>query len=300
MEELGELGVVANLLNQIDLVVLLIIGQALIFCVAFVYFRSLKRSAQDAALFALPQRRTLERSRLGQMALKFIIPENALPEHVDGRLDLTSFDVGEMATNSVVRGSLWARGAKRGVDIFVSMALGFFTLPLTLVVVCLIKMESTGPVIYRQVRVGRHGKLFQVYKFRSMTVNAEQNGVQWAGQEDARVTSIGKFIRKARIDEIPQVINIFIGDMSFVGPRPERPEFTKMLATEISHYDQRHRVKPGLTGWAQVNYPYGASVEDAREKLQYDLYYLKHFSFILDVFIIIKTLKVAVKGIGSR
>ena len=268
--------------------------------VALRYFRSLHRPAQDAAFFALPRRRFLERTRTGQRALSFFMPADAAAEHHLGYIELEDFNAREMAPNPMIRRELWARGAKRAAGIAVSFALILFMLPVLVATAIAIRLESPGPVFYRQRRVGRDGKIFRVYKFRSMTVNAEKNGAQWAGQNDARVTRVGQFIRKTRIDEIPQTLNILFGDMNFVGPRPERPEFTEMLAQEIPHYNERHQVKPGLTGWAQVNYPYGASVEDARQKLKYDLYYLKNYSLVLDLFIVIKTIKVALLGIGSR
>jgi len=148
--------------------------------------------------------------------------------------------------------------------------------------------------------VGR-GRIFRVLKFRSMRVDAEKNGVaQWARKDDDRITKVGGFIRKTRIDELPQLFNVLKGDMSFVGPRPERPQFVQELARQSPYYELRHHVKPGITGWAQVCYPYGASVEDAREKLQYDLYYLKNYSLFLDLMIIVQTLQVVIWGKGSR
>lgn len=161
-----------------------------------------------------------------------------------------------------------------------------------------IKMESSGPVIFRQVRTGRDGKDFILYKFRSMRIDAEAKGAQWAVINDCRVTRIGNFMRKTRIDELPQLVNILSGNMSLVGPRPERPEFNKMLAEKIPFYNFRHSVHPGLTGWAQVLYPYGASIEDAEEKLQYELFYIKNYSLWLDVSIALKTVQVVLFGKG--
>jgi lipopolysaccharide/colanic/teichoic acid biosynthesis glycosyltransferase len=153
-----------------------------------------------------------------------------------------------------------------------------------------IKLESKGKVIYKQQRVGLNNKVFNVYKFRTMQENAEQNGAVWASVNDPRITKIGILLRKTRLDEIPQFLNILIGNMSFVGPRPERPEFVEQLKQEIPFYNERHLIKPGLTGWAQINYPYGASVADAKEKLQYDLFYIKNQSVALDISIILKTI----------
>jgi lipopolysaccharide/colanic/teichoic acid biosynthesis glycosyltransferase len=173
--------------------------------------------------------------------------------------------------------------------------------PVLVLTALLIKMDTHGPVFYRQVRVGLNGELYSILKFRSMVQDAEKDGkAQWATSGDARVTRVGAVIRKARIDEIPQVINVLKGDMSFVGPRPERPVFVEQLAAEISYYSERHRVKPGITGWAQINYPYGASVEDAREKLKYDLYYVKHQSFLFDMVTILQTVRIVLFAEGAR
>ncbi len=163
-------------------------------------------------------------------------------------------------------------------------------LPLWPLIALLIRLDSRGPAIYKQARVGLHGRLFNMYKFRTMRVNAEQDGARWAEKNDSRVTRIGRFLRRSRLDELPQLWNILRGDMSLVGPRPERPEFVEKLSELIPHYRQRHLIKPGLTGWAQIRYSYGASVEDAHRKLCYDLYYLKHRSIDLDTAIIIRTI----------
>lgn len=175
------------------------------------------------------------------------------------------------------------------------------SLPIAILTAILIKLESCGPVFYKQERVGKNGKIFKVIKFRSMRSDAEKDGKPvWAVANDDRVTRVGKIIRKLRIDEIPQFWNIIKGDMSFVGPRPERPHFVKQLAQEIPFYEHRHLVAPGLTGWAQIKYPYGASVEDARQKLQYDLYYIKNQSLALDLVIIFETIKTVLFGKGGR
>jgi lipopolysaccharide/colanic/teichoic acid biosynthesis glycosyltransferase len=155
-------------------------------------------------------------------------------------------------------------------------------------------------VIYSQERVGMGNRSFRIYKFRSMRTDAEQHGAVWAGEGDARVTRVGRVIRTLRIDELPQFVNILRGDMSFIGPRPERPIFVDMLEREIKYYTQRHLVKPGLTGWAQVRYRYGASVEDAREKFQYDLYYIKNQSPLLDAIILFETVRICLFGRGAR
>jgi lipopolysaccharide/colanic/teichoic acid biosynthesis glycosyltransferase len=164
----------------------------------------------------------------------------------------------------------------------------------------IIKLDSPGPVFYRQERVGLHGRPFTLYKFRSMRTDAEATGPVWAAKRDARVTRIGNFIRRSRIDELPQLMNVLHGEMSFIGPRPERPHFVEQLSTIIPFYAERSRVKPGLTGWAQVNYPYGASVEDARMKLSYDLYYVKHYNLLLDSLILFATIRVILFQEGAR
>ena len=167
--------------------------------------------------------------------------------------------------------------------------------------VIFIESGFKGSIIYSQERMGSNNKPFKLMKFRSMQENAERDGVpQWASKDDSRVTFVGKFIRKTRIDELPQLFNVLKGDMSFVGPRPERPQFVEDLSSKIPFYKLRQHIKPGITGWAQICYPYGASVEDAREKLQYDLYYLKHHSFFLDTLILLQTIAVVILCKGAR
>jgi exopolysaccharide biosynthesis polyprenyl glycosylphosphotransferase len=192
------------------------------------------------------------------------------------------------------------RFAKRGFDIVVSSLLLLVTLPITLPTALLIRLESKGPIFYRQERVGLHGKSFMVLKFRSMRTDAEINGPRWAAKNDARVTAVGRFIRKVRIDEIPQVINVLKGDMAFVGPRPERPVFVRELSRTIPYYNERHAIKPGITGWAQINYPYGATEYDAKMKLAYDLYSIKNGSIFLDIIIMMQTVKAIIWNDGAR
>lgn len=181
---------------------------------------------------------------------------------------------------------------KRTLDMIVTVPLLILGLPLIFVAALLIKLTSKGPVFFSQTRVGKEGHNFTIFKLRTMQQNSEKDGAIWAEKNDQRVTFIGRVLRKTRIDELPQCWNILKGEMSIIGPRPERPEFTKMLSREIPYYDLRHIVKPGLTGWAQVNYPYGASVEDALKKLQYDLYYIKNYSLLLDINILLRTVLV--------
>ncbi len=163
--------------------------------------------------------------------------------------------------------------------------------PLMTVLGLLVKLSSTGPVIYKQIRFGKNEKPFFIYKFRTMHESAEKDGPQWSTRNDKRVTTLGRFLRASHLDELPQLVNVLLGNLSFVGPRPERPEFVKDLKTQIPYYDIRHIVKPGITGWAQINYRYGASTEDAYRKLQYDLFYIKNRSLVLDFLIVLKTIK---------
>jgi sugar transferase (PEP-CTERM system associated) len=197
--------------------------------------------------------------------------------------------------------SKWNEVLKRTLDLAVALVGFVLAMPLMIMVAIAVRLDSRGPVIYRQTRVGRMDKCFEVLKFRSMGVDAEKtNGAQWASLDDPRVTRIGAFLRKYRLDELPQFWNVIRGDMSFVGPRPERPCFVKDLRQRIPYYDERHSVRPGLTGWAQVQYRYGSSVEDAFHKLEYDLFYLKNMSLIFDMAIILKTVRIVVGGQGGR
>jgi len=175
----------------------------------------------------------------------------------------------------------------------------FLSSPIAIVTAILIKIDSRGPVLYKQERVGKNGRGFTLMKFRSMRVDAEKDGPVWAKTEDERMTRVGRVIRKIRVDEIPQFWSILRGDMNFVGPRPERPHFVSQLAEEIPFYEQRHLIPPGLTGWAQIKYPYGASIEDAKQKLQYDLYYIKNQSLTLDATILFETVKTILFGRGT-
>ncbi|HEX8558567.1 MAG TPA: TIGR03013 family XrtA/PEP-CTERM system glycosyltransferase [Pyrinomonadaceae bacterium] len=198
----------------------------------------------------------------------------------------------KQARASAVLRALFHRG--------VAFAGAVAALPIALVTAALIKLDSPGPVLYSQERVGKNGRAFRVYKFRSMRTDAEKDGPVWASKSgDARTTRVGRVIRKIRVDEIPQFWNILRGDMNFVGPRPERPHFVRQLAEEIPFYEQRHLIPPGLTGWAQIKYPYGASIEDARQKLQYDLYYIKNQSIVLDAVILFETVKTILFGRGT-
>lgn len=189
---------------------------------------------------------------------------------------------------------------KRFIDIIISFVGLVLSSPILILTFCIIKLESKGPVFYMQIRVGLNETKFKIIKFRSMHHNAEENGAVWAERNDSRATRIGKIIRKLRIDEVPQLINVFKGEMTIVGPRPERPEFVEMLEEKIPYYSLRHLIRPGITGWAQINYPYAASINDARHKLEYDLYYMRHLTLRMDISIIIKTIKIILFGQGAR
>jgi exopolysaccharide biosynthesis polyprenyl glycosylphosphotransferase len=191
--------------------------------------------------------------------------------------------------------------SKRAIDLVFSLLGLLFSAPIMLLIAVAVKLDSKGPVLYRQTRVGWKGRHFQVLKFRSMRVDAEaENGAQWALENDPRVTRVGRVLRKFRLDELPQFINVICGDMSFVGPRPERPVFVEQLRKAIPYYDERHSVRPGITGWAQVQYRYGASVEDAYRKLEYDLFYLKNTSILFDCAILFQTIRIVLDGQGGR
>jgi sugar transferase (PEP-CTERM system associated) len=190
---------------------------------------------------------------------------------------------------------------KRAVGLILSVLMAVFLSPLLALIAAAIKIDSPGPVIFSQERVGENGEIFTLYKFRSMLVDAEKKcGPVWASENDPRITRIGKIIRKLRIDELPQLWNVIAGDMSFVGPRPERPFFVERLRKSIPYYNERFSVKPGITGWAQIKYQYGASEEEALEKLKYDLYYIKNMSLVIDFIIILQTIKIVLLGRGSR
>lgn len=222
-------------------------------------------------------------------------------ERENGHLQIDSMNASWMILAEGFHQGIVRDTIKRLFDLLVSAAMLVVTLPIMALAALLIKLESSGPVLYRQERVGQGGNNFTILKFRSMCVDAEKDGKpRWAGQNDSRVTLTGRFIRRTRIDELPQIFNVFFGDMSFVGPRPERPYFVQDLTQKIPYYGVRHTVKPGITGWAQVRYAYGATDEDAMHKLQYDLYYVKNHSLFLDLMILFQTAQVVLWGKGVR
>jgi sugar transferase (PEP-CTERM system associated) len=222
-------------------------------------------------------------------------------ERVTGKILIDDLRPSWLIFSDGFRVSRVTRMMKRSIDLMLSLLLAVVTLPLMLLTALLILLEDGGPVLYRQERVGENGRTFVLSKFRSMRKDAEKGGTPiWARDGDDRITRVGRFIRKTRLDELPQLWNVVRGDMSFVGPRPERPFFVEELSKDIPFYQQRLAVKPGLTGWAQVKYRYGSSREDAMEKLRYDLYYIKHLSIALDLSIVFDTVKVILFGKGAK
>ena len=222
-------------------------------------------------------------------------------ELVHGKLMLENITPSWIIFSSGFRRPIFFDICKRYIDIILSLAGLSLTLPFFPIIALAIKLDSPGPVFFRQIRVGNKEKMFNLYKFRTMSQNAEEkSGAIWAAKNDPRVTRLGNLFRKSRVDEIPQLYNVLRGDMSFIGPRPERPEFVEKLKQIIPYYSKRHFIKPGLTGWAQVRYPYGSSVEDAIEKLRYDLFYIKNLSPFLDTLIFFETIKVVLFGRGGQ
>ncbi|WP_224981896.1 TIGR03013 family XrtA/PEP-CTERM system glycosyltransferase [Geomonas agri] len=227
-----------------------------------------------------------------------VLDAPAFYEMVQGKLLLEEMTPSFIIFSSGFHRTAFAKVYKPAMDIVLSLAGLCLTAPLFPFIALAIKLDSPGPLLFKQVRVGRGEEPFILYKFRSMRADAEREGAVWAAKNDARITRVGTFLRNSRIDELPQLYNVLKGDMSFIGPRPERPEFVENLKLSIYYYSKRHTIKPGLTGWAQVRYPYGATVQDAIEKLRYDLYYIKHLSFLLDMEILFETVKVVLFGRG--
>jgi sugar transferase (PEP-CTERM system associated) len=217
-----------------------------------------------------------------------------------GRIDIKRIELGWLLYSDGFAASQLDHALKRVLDVTASVVMLFLTFPFLLAAALAVKLQDGGPVLYRQARVTRDGRVFHIMKLRTMLVNAEAKGATWAAEKDPRITAVGRFLRRSRLDELPQLFNVLKGDMSLVGPRPERPEFVADLAQSLALYEERHRVKAGLTGWAQVNYPYGASLDDARSKLSYDLYYVKNFSVLFDLRILLQTLRVVLWPSGVR
>ncbi len=262
-----------------------------------------KREKIDCVVVALQDRRGhLPVDQLLQLRLQghaAIEEGTALFERLTGKISLEMLRPSWLIfSGGVKRGRFWQMG-RRIFNIMLALFGMILALPLALFTAIAIKLDSRGPIFYTQERVGKNGVPFTIIKFRSMCTDAEKDGPQWSGTGDARITRVGKWIRKARLDELPQFINVLRGEMSFVGPRAERAFFVEQLSQQVPFYNQRHLVEPGLTGWAQVNYGYGSSVEDALQKFQYDLYYIKNASLLFDLWIMLKSVKIVLLGRGQ-
>ena len=263
-----------------------------------------KRENVDRIVVAMGERRgQFPTDKLLQLSLAghVSIEEGAaFYERVTGRVSLSMIRPSWLIFTGPGRQAKLASLSRNVVHRLAGLVGAILSLPILIVTAILIKLDSRGPVFYKQERVGKNGRTFVLAKFRSMRVDAEADGPVWATKGDDRTTRVGRVIRKIRVDEIPQFWNIVKGEMSFVGPRPERPHFVAQLAQEIPYYEQRHLIAPGLTGWAQIKYPYGASIEDARQKLQYDLFYIKNHSLVFDAIIVFETIKIILFGRGAQ
>jgi sugar transferase (PEP-CTERM system associated) len=255
-------------------------------------------------IVAMPDRRgTLPVEELLDLRLEGVRVEEATSwlERISGRIEVEQLYPSWLIFAEGFRFSSFFRLVRRALNFSFALAGTVISLPLLPFIVLAVKLDSSGPVLYRQQRVGRRGAIFSCYKFRSMRQDAEADtGATWALDDDPRITRVGKFLRASRLDEIPQLWCVLRGDMHFVGPRPERPEFVECLSKQIPYYGVRHVVRPGITGWAQVQYKYGNTVEDAREKLQYDLFYIKNASLGLDLLIMFQTIKIVLLGRGAK
>jgi sugar transferase (PEP-CTERM system associated) len=257
----------------------------------------------DRVIISLKERRgQLPMSDLLQLKFGGTRVEDAhsVHERITGRIPLENLSPSWLVLSDGFRKSAFLLAAKRSVDIIVSFIALILTLPIMGLVAAAIWIETRSPILFRQERTGLAGKSFQIFKFRSMYQNAEANGPSWAANDDSRITKVGRFIRKARLDELPQVFNVFRGEMSLVGPRPERPFFCRQLEEATTYYVLRHSVRPGITGWAQVKYQYGSSIEESKTKLEYDIFYIKHLSLLLDFAILCETAKVILYGRGAK
>jgi sugar transferase (PEP-CTERM system associated) len=253
--------------------------------------------ALDRAEAALPEQ-DLIRCRMSGVT---VTDSASFLERVTGQVKLDQLESSWLIFSPGFRRSRLRDLAKRATDILYSVLGLLLTVPLLPILALLIRLDSRGPVFYRQRRVGLNGRTFEIYKFRSMRQDAEADGkARFARKSDDRVTRLGHFLRQSRLDELPQFFNVLKGDMSMVGPRPERPEFTADLAEKLPHYENRHSVRPGITGWAQIHYPYAVTLDDARRKLEYDLFYVKNHSLFLDLVTLLLTVRIAAGGIGAR
>jgi len=244
----------------------------------------------------LPVQTLLDMKAMG----RDVVDGHYLYEEESGRLSIDHLKPSALIFSTGFRRRMLSMVFKRCVDVFVAAVGLLMLIPLFVLLGILIKVDSAGPVIYRQMRVGLRGRPYMIWKFRSMRKDAEKSGARWASAEDPRISRVGKWLRKSRLDELPQLVNVLKGEMSLVGPRPERPVFVQELRNSIPYYDLRHTVRPGITGWAQTRFRYGASKEDSHVKLQYDLFYVKNLSLLLDLRIVLHTVKVMLMGDGAR
>jgi sugar transferase (PEP-CTERM system associated) len=265
---------------------------------------SVKRQKVHRVIVAMPDRRgTIPMPELLQLRMLGVKIEEATSwlEKISGKIEVENLYPSWLVFGQGFRRSTAFIVVRRLISIMISLLGLILAVPLFPLIMLAIRLDSKGPIFYSQARVGKAGHVFKVVKFRTMRQDAEAaNGPQWAGNNDPRVTRVGKFLRSSRLDEIPQLWCVLKGDMAFVGPRPERPEFIEWLSKEIPYYGVRHMVRPGLTGWAQVKYKYGSTIEDAREKLQYDLYYIKNASIGLDLLIMFLTVKIVLLRRGAQ
>jgi sugar transferase (PEP-CTERM system associated) len=263
-----------------------------------------RKKGLHRVIVAMPDRRgTLPVEELLDLRLGGMKVEEATSwlERISGRIEVEQLYPSWLIFAEGFRFSNFFRLVRRSLNFLVALIGTILSLPLLPFIVLAVKLDSLGPVLYRQQRVGRRGAIFSCYKFRTMRVDAEADtGATWAADDDPRITRVGRFLRTTRLDEIPQLWCVLKGDMHFVGPRPERPEFVEWLSKEIPYYGVRHVVRPGITGWAQVQYKYGNTLEDAREKLQYDLFYIKNASVGLDFWIVFQTIKIVILGRGAQ
>lgn len=257
----------------------------------------------DVLVVALEDRREglpteqLLQCRLAGVSVK---EQEAIYEQITGKIAVQALRPSYLIFNEGFSRQAWNELAKRSLDLLCSSAVLLITWPLMLATAIAVRLDSPGPILFSQERVGQDGRAFTLFKFRSMRADAEQiSGPVWATQDDPRITRSGKFIRRTRLDELPQLFNVLAGQMSMIGPRPERPHFVDDLAKKVPYYRQRHIVKPGLTGWAQINYRYGSSIEDAVQKLQYDLFYIKNMSILFDLSILFNTVKIVILRKGT-
>ena len=257
----------------------------------------------DRVIVTMENRRgSMPVQELLRLRLQGVVIEESISliERLTGRVPLNGLNPSALIFSQGFNARHWLLIARRIFSFFVSAVALALCLPILPFVILAVRLSSPGPILFRQVRVGLGGRHFTIYKFRTMRQDAEANGAQWATKNDSRITRVGRFMRKTRFDEIPQLWNILRGDMGFVGPRPERPEFVQWLLKEIPYYGLRHMIRPGLTGWAQVRYQYGASVEETKSKLEYDLYYIKNMSLSLDTYIIFHTVKTMLLSRGAQ